>query len=149
MSLPLVRPARSTDAGAVGDILSQFVDANPWLPRVHSRAQEVGFAGDMIDRDWVQVAEHDGRVLGFSACAGPDLHALYVAARARRNGIGTTLLNHLKRSRDRIVLWTFQANAGAQAFYAAHGFAAIKCTDGADNDEGLPDIHFEWVKERQ
>jgi hypothetical protein len=40
-------------------------------------------------------------------------------------------------------LWTFQANAGARRFYERHGFGATEFTAG-DNEEGAPDIRYEW-----
>ncbi|WP_299153272.1 GNAT family N-acetyltransferase [uncultured Tateyamaria sp.] len=142
-----IRPARSTDAGAVGGILSEFIDTTPWMPRLHSRAEDVGFAGHMIDQGWVYVAEQDGHVAGFAARNGPEVHALYVAAKARRTGLGSALLRTMQEQTDRLDLWTFQANLDAQAFYTAHGFCEVTRTDGTRNDEGLPDIHLTWTKD--
>ena len=45
------------DAGAVGRILSEFIDTSDWMPLLHSRAEDIGFAGTMIDRGWVRVFE--------------------------------------------------------------------------------------------
>ncbi|WP_299280892.1 GNAT family N-acetyltransferase [uncultured Tateyamaria sp.] len=142
-----IRPARSTDAGAVGGILSEFIDTTSWMPRLHSRAEDIGFAGHMIDQGWVEVAEQGGHVMGFAARDGSDVHALYIAAKARRTGLGSALLHKMQDQTDRLDLWTFQANLDAQAFYAAHGFREVTRTDGTRNDEGLPDIHLTWTKD--
>ena len=147
MNAPLLRPARSTDAGTVGGILSEFIDATPWLPRLHTRAEDVGFAGHMIDRGWVSVAERAGAVSGFAACDGENVHALYVAVSARRLGVGSALLGRLQAQVNRLSLWTFQANSAARAFYAGHGFVMVEKTGGAGNDEGLPDMRLEWIAE--
>ena len=40
-------------------------------------------------------------------------------------------------------LWTFQSNHGARRFYERHGFVAVQHTDG-DNEEGAPDVRYEW-----
>jgi putative acetyltransferase len=48
--------------------------------------------------------------------------------------------------RDRLSLWTFQANEGARRFYAREGFAEVRMTEG-DNEEGLPDVLLEWVRD--
>lgn len=144
MSGFLLRPARSTDAGAVGAILSGFVDETLWLPRLHSRAEDLSFAGTMIDRGWICVAEDAGRVVGFAAREGGTLHALYVAAPARARGCGRALLRRAQSQADALSLWTFQANTGARRFYLAHGFSEAGRGDGAGNDEGLPDIRYEW-----
>jgi len=142
-----IRAARSTDAGAVGRILSEFIDATDWMPRIHTRAEDLAHAGAMIDRGWVQVAENGGEVVGFSACHDRDVNALYVTGPARGSGVGTLLLDGLKVGRKRLELWTFQHNAGAQRFYIRHGFHEVSRSDGSRNDEGLPDIFYVWERE--
>ena len=146
MSAPHLRPARSTDAGKVGGILSEFIDTTDWMPRIHTRAQDIGFAGHMIRHGWVTVAETGGQVAGFAAREAEDLHALYIAARVRRTGVGSALMNTLKTHSNRLNLWTFQANTDAQAFYLSHGFVMVEETTGAGNDEGLPDCRMEWTR---
>ena len=46
----MIRVAHPLDAGAVVRILSEFIDTTDWMPRLHSRAEDLGFAGTMIDR---------------------------------------------------------------------------------------------------
>ena len=53
----------------------------------------------------------------------------------------------VKARAGRLWLWTFQANLGAQRFYLREGFAEVRRTDGAGNDEGLPDIQYHWPAE--
>ena len=141
-----LRAAQQTDAGAVGAILSEFIDTTEWMPRVHTRAEDVAHAGMMIDRGWVTVAEHAAGVVGFAALDGPEVHALYVVRDQRGRGVGSALLEGAKAGKDMLRLWTFQANAGAQRFYLRHGFAEVRRTDGAENDEKLPDIRFAWTR---
>jgi GNAT superfamily N-acetyltransferase len=151
VSLACLRPARSTDAGCVGAILSQFIDTTLWMPRLHSRAQDVAFAGRMIDKGWVTVAEAgaDGVVCGFLALDGSDIEALFVQAEVRSSGIGSALLERAKTHSDRLGLWTFEANDGARRFYARHGFREAARGDGSGNEEGLPDIRLEWRSQEQ
>jgi GNAT superfamily N-acetyltransferase len=139
--------ARDLDAGAVGAILSEFVDTSDWMPRIHTRAEDIAHAARMIDLGRVHVAEDKGTVVGFCARNGDDLDALYVAAAKRGQGIGAALLRHAQSAVDRLELWTFQANEGAQRFYLRHGFVEVQRTDGSGNDERLPDIQYEWQRE--
>ena len=44
-----------------------------------------------------------------------------------------------------ILLYTFQANAGARRFYERHGFRAIQFTDGRANEEHCPDVLYEFA----
>lgn len=148
MSDVTLRPARSTDAGRVGAILSAFIDDTPWMPRIHTRAEDLSFAGLMVDRGWVTVAEDASGVIGFVARDGGMIHALYIAAGHQGRGVGTALLAQMQSEASPLELWTFQANTRAQAFYLRHGFAEIERTDGARNDEGLPDIRYRWTGDK-
>ena len=141
-----VTSARSLDAGTLGKILAATNDQMPWLPRVHSSAEEIKYAGDMIDAGWVRVAHFDGALVGFIARDQADIHALYVLPDMQHQGIGTALLEDAKQSCDVLRLWSYQENMAATRFYASRGFAELERTDGTTNDAGLPDIHFEWTK---
>ncbi|SDY72638.1 GNAT family N-acetyltransferase [Citreimonas salinaria] len=147
---PLLRPALPTDAGAVGDILSDFIDSTPWMPRIDTRAEDLAHAAMLVDRGWVTLAETPQadpgpRVLGFLARQGCAIHALYLARPARGRGIGRVLLADAQARADRLSLWTFAANAPAQRFYERAGFAPVERTDG-ENEEGLPDIRYLWER---
>ncbi|MEL6466991.1 MAG: GNAT family N-acetyltransferase [Pseudomonadota bacterium] len=145
--MTILRRARPTDAGAVGAILSGFIDRTDWMPRIHTRAEDLSFAGHMVERGWVTVAEQGGQVCAFCARNGADVHALYVAEPAQGRGLGSDLLAGMQGMSDHLTLWTFEANTGAQRFYLRHGFVEVARTDGARNDEGLPDIRYDWHKE--
>ena len=144
----MLRDATPLDAGAVGGILSEFAIDTPWMPRLHTGAEDVAFAGDMIARGWVRVAGRKDRVEGFLASDGTWIQALYVMGDARGHGLGGALLADVMGRQDRLMLWTFQANAGAQRFYERHGFRAVEESNGSGNDEGLLDVRYVWEKER-
>lgn len=141
-----LRPAQPTDAGRVGAILSAFIDRTDWMPRIHTRAEDLAHAGAMIDRGWVTVAETDAGIQGFIARDGSFIHGLYVAAGAQGAGVGQALLAAAQETEARLELWTFKANAGARRFYQRHGFAEAERGDGSTNDEGLPDIRYVWER---
>ncbi|MFK7743540.1 MAG: GNAT family N-acetyltransferase [Roseobacter sp.] len=141
-----ITAARALDAGAVGHILSVSNDAMPWLPRVHSAAEEIMYAGDMIDAGWVRVAKIDGKVVGFIARHESEIHALYVLPDAQDKGVGTALVENAKSECDKLALWSYEANGVAAHFYDVRGFVEVDRTDGKGNDAGLPDIRFEWTR---
>lgn len=140
-----IEPARADDAAAIADILSDWIDATPWMPRIHTRDEDRGFGAFLIEKMAVIVARKGGEVAGFLARDGAVIHALYLAAGQRGRGIGKALLDSAKAGRGRLELWTFQANADAQRFYAREGFVEVEATDGQGNDEKLPDIRMEWI----
>lgn len=142
-----LRPARSTDAGKIGAILTEANATPDWKPNLHTGAEDVAFCGRLIDRGWVRVAENEaGEVVGWIARDGNEVDVLYVRADARSQGVGKVLLQDAMQNTDRLELWTFQKNTGAQKFYEREGFKVVKKTDGSTNDEKLPDVRYVWEK---
>ena len=142
-----LREARSTDAGSVGAILSEFAQTTDWMPRLHTGAEDIAHAGQLIEHGLVTVATRDRKVIGFVACDGSEIGALYVARRERGHGVGTALLVDVCAKASKLSLWTFQANVRGITFYTRHGFTEVTRTDGATTDEKLPDVKFEWQRE--
>ncbi len=94
-------------------------------------------------RMWV--AARDTDVLGYAALGGDVLEHLYLRPDVRRQGIGTLLLNEVKRhSPDGLSLHVFQQNTDARAFYEQHGFRVVDTCDGRGNMEHLPDLTLRW-----
>ena len=141
----VLRPARPQDAAACAAIFDAWVDATDWIPRLHPPAAvERHFRETVLATRSVTVAEREGRVVGFLARAGGHVDGLYLAADARRQGLGTALVAGAKAaSPGGLTLWTFAANAGARAFYARQGFVELRETAG-DGEAGLPDILMVW-----
>lgn len=147
-----LRPARLDDAPAIAAILSDWIDETPWIPRVHTRQEDQLFGAFLIERTMVTVAaliDRPNVICGFAALQPPQIQALYLAPRWRGQGVGTRLLNHLKSQCQPLQLWAFQANDGAQRFYEREGFVEVERTNGAENDEKLPDIRMVWEQENR
>jgi GNAT superfamily N-acetyltransferase len=141
----LIRRAEPGDAETCGDILNAWIDDRDWMPRVHTAEDVRAFYRDFVlpNRQlWVTGDPVDG-FLALDA-EGAMVTALYVARPGR--GTGKRLMDFAKAGRGRLTLWTFQANTRARAFYAREGFREVRMTDG-DNEEGLPDVLLEWVRD--
>jgi GNAT superfamily N-acetyltransferase len=119
-----------------GIVADDFLDHLP----VGQWAREIGgnianLAGDSFSR----VAEIDGAAAGSCYVAAPgreeppgsstaELAAIYVDPSSWRRGVGGHLLSEAiaeagRRGYGEMLLWTFEANRGAQALYRASGFA--------------------------
>ena len=144
-----LRPASPLDAGRLGAMITASRAAQPWMPALHSAAEDIAFAGMMIDRGWVTVALLDDTPAGFLARDGSYIHSLYIAPFAQGQGAGAALLSDAKTHSETLDLWTFQANRGAQRFYRREGFRPTEETNGANNEEGLPDVRFQWARPPQ
>lgn len=130
-------------------ILWGFSRRTDWLPRVRPYRTDLRVMAQITRRGWVQVMHDTRGPAAFLARDGTLLHALYVHPRAQGRGLGRALLNDAKRAAPRLELWVAEANECARAFYAAQGFAEAQRSDGAGNDERLPDIQMVWHNDRR
>ena len=125
--------------------LSDWIDATPWMPRIHTRDEDFGFCRKLIETTEVWVANPSSG-FGFLARHGNSIDALYLSPELRRQGWGTALLDAIRQDRDALTLWTFQANRAAVAFYKAQGFQISDVTDGSGNAEKQPDYFMTWTR---
>ncbi|WP_412552099.1 N-acetyltransferase family protein [Shimia sp. MIT1388] len=140
----VVRKAEQGDAKAMAAILQGWLEDTPWMPVLHTLADTEAFCKHLTKTSDCWVADGAGRVSGFVARDKDWVTALYLAPDARGRGVGATLLAQAKADCDALQLWCFQSNEGARRFYERHGFVAKEFTDGAGNDEKLPDVRFVW-----
>jgi GNAT superfamily N-acetyltransferase len=143
--------ASAADAAGIAELyLASRADALPFLRRVHGDDEvRRWIATDLLARGTTWLAREDGRILGFMTLDGDDLDQLYLAPGQYRRGVGSRLLVMAKElSSQRLVLFTFQRNLRARAFYEARGFRVVDMNDGSRNEEGEPDIRYEWRPEQ-
>ena len=139
----ILSPATMADAAALAAILRDWIHEVPWMPRLHTPEEDLGFLHHLIETRQVVVARSP-EPQGFIAVAEGEVDALYLAPQARNRGIGAALLRQAKAAQSTLTLWTFQANTGARRFYARHGFVETLQTDGSGNAERLPDVRLQW-----
>lgn len=135
-----IRDAVVGDAEVLGAVLHDWLDEMPWMPRLHDLGETVDFVRGLIGSHRVRMQAGG---MGFLARRGTEVDAMYLAPGARGCGLGRALLDEAK-AEGRLELWTFQANLGAQRFYMREGFREVERTDGAGNDERLPDVRLVW-----
>lgn len=138
-------PAKEDEAPRLALIISDWIDATDWMPRCHTRADDLAFVTGLVTSGRVTVLRDDDGPQGFLSLRGHEIEALYLDANARGAGGGQHLIDVVKASSDRLALWTFAANSGARRFYAREGFRETGGTEG-DNEERLPDIRVEWER---
>jgi putative acetyltransferase len=144
MIRPMIRAIEPDDAEAVA-LLSRAArfEAVPDMPDLHTTDEDRAFYGSEIAaKQGVVWVDEAGAVAAFVMWSGDVIDHLYVERTAQRAGIGTQLLERAISDMrvPQVRLWTFQRNERAVAFYAKHGFRVLEATDGAGNDERLPDF---------
>ena len=144
----MIRRARPEDADAIAEtFIAAFDTLLTFLPNLHTHDEHRQFITEVVPRDHeLWVAEDEGRVVGFAAIGESTLGHIYVRPDFHGRGLGTALLEQTKKLRPSgFTLWTFPANVGACRFYERHGLQAIEHGDGSGNEEGVPDVRYEWL----
>ncbi|MEA2873607.1 MAG: hypothetical protein QOH67_3583 [Hyphomicrobiales bacterium] len=124
-----------------------FDHALPWLAGRHTPQEDQWFFQERVFKECdVWGAFRENELVGMIAFRPDWIDQLYVLPRVQGDGVGTKLLRVAQDSFSRLQLWTFQRNQRARRFYEARGFALIKETDGADNEEKEPDALYLWTQ---
>ena len=139
-----LRPARAEDAVPCARILGAFFTETAWLPRLHTPTEDLAFLRHLIGGNGVTVADKGGVAVGYMAMDGGQIRHLYLDRSVRGQGIGSAMIEAAKARQAQLWLWCFQANVDALRFYARHGFVVTDETDGAKNEEGVPDARLDW-----
>ncbi|MEU8789336.1 GNAT family N-acetyltransferase [Streptomyces sp. NPDC048643] len=146
-----IRCAQEADAAVIARVHMASRSATmPYLPPQRRNHEQVTrWVRDVLLKEcllWVAVC--DAEVVGYAALDGDLLEHLYLRPDVRRRGVGTLLLDEVRRHRpDGVSLHVFQQNTGARAFYERHGFVVVEAGDGAGNMENLPDLTLRWTPE--
>jgi ribosomal protein S18 acetylase RimI-like enzyme len=146
----MIRRAEPQDADDIGETFSKSMATLTFLPPLHTDEEHRRFMTEMVPVDHeMWVAEEDGRVVGLAAVGAETLGHLYVHPDYQSRGIGSELLDKVKLVHpDGFTLWTFPHNEGACRFYERHGMHVSARGDGSGNEEGLPDVQYEWLPTR-
>jgi GNAT superfamily N-acetyltransferase len=139
--------AKPRDAAPLSRVLANWRNETPWMPKTHTPQEDYAFLSFLIREAEVVTPRDLLGPHGFLARDGEEIQGLYLAPNVRGRGLGKALLDHAKARSDRLKLWTFQANGAARRFYAREGFVEVRLTDGAGNDEKLPDVRLVWTRE--
>ena len=142
-----IRAATPEDVDAIAEVFIASFATLTFLPRLHTDAETSDFIANKVLREQeVLIAEQNGGIVGFVAMAhGNFLEHMYVHPDSQGRGVGSALLMRAKqRMPNGFRLWLFQQNTQARRFYERHGLRAVEFTEGAGNDEQMPDAPYEW-----
>lgn len=148
------REATIEDAPALADIFIAARALMPYLnPGLHSRGETRAFIYNVVSDQTIWLAENGG-IAGFAAMDARNgearLHHLYVHPARQNAGAGSLLMDTARNFMPQgFSLWVFQANLGARRFYRRHGCRLVKATDGAENEEKLPDMLLRWPGQKK
>jgi GNAT superfamily N-acetyltransferase len=150
---PSPRRAHRADAPTITELWLQSRRAStPAIPAPVHSDEEIGhWLADLVINGEVWVVEAaDGTIVAMMVVHQDDLDQLYVRPGWTGRGLGSSLVELAKDRHPRgLALWTFATNVRARRFYERHGFEPGERTDGAENEEGAPAVHYYWPGRRQ
>ena len=154
MTAPLhIRSARAADSAALIAIFHSTFQST-WRPAITPAAAEA-YARENRPADYVarcglefRVAARAGEIIGLVHWRNDFIHALHVHAAHARSGAGTALMDLAETEIARAGfpaarLETDTFNLGAQAFYAARGYAEAGRYPDEEWDSGLTTLLLE------
>jgi GNAT superfamily N-acetyltransferase len=140
-----IRRATPKDAPDVAEVFLASRATMTYLPHLHTDEETRTFIHGVVGESETCVADRDGVIVGFAVIHDGWLHHLYVhPARFNTNTGGRLFEQVCKEHPEGFQLWAFQQNTGARRFYERHGCALVRLTNGADNEEKLPDALYVW-----
>ena len=140
-----IRRATPADAPEAAEVFLASRATMTYLPHLHTDEETRNFIRGVVTGKESWVAERDGKIVGFAVVDGGWLEHLYVHPSRFNTDTGSRLFAQAAREHPQgFQLWVFQQNVGARRFYERHGCALVRLTDGADNEEKLPDALYVW-----
>ena len=140
-----IRRATPKDGPGAAEVFLASRATMTYLPDLHTDDETRTFIRGVVESKETWVAERDRKVVGFAVIDGGWLEHLYVHPNRFNSGTGTKLFEQATKQHPQgFQFWAFQKNVGARRFYERHGCALVRLTDGADNEEKLPDALYVW-----
>ncbi len=125
--------------------LQSNLDAHSFIPREYWFSKEESVR-DAIATAEVYVWEEDGKVYGFVGLLEDYIAGMFVERSHRRSGIGSQLLQYVKRYHSLLALDVYTENPSAMDYYLGHGFRITQ--ESTDPDTGHKEYRMEWQKEQ-
>lgn len=142
MEAVTIRRATPADAPACAEIVNDWIDRTPWIPRVHGRDVIAKMIADGLPKREIHVAGDP--VVGYLSFNPEASHVVALYTSRPGEGIGKALLDRVKEGRDYLMLWTHEPNTAAHRFYAREGFEMVgRNPEGGD---GLPELQMAWYR---
>jgi len=144
----LIRRASLDDMPALARLHRHTVVTSlPFVPRLHTPEEDAWWFAERLyaaNQVWLAETAPGEPPCGYIAFRADFIEHLFVHPERQGAGLGLQLLERAMESAAELSLWTFQQNLRARRFYEKHGFAVVMETDGADNEEKLPDVLYRW-----
>ena len=141
-----IRPFEKKDAECVTTFWRESMSEAVGIDPIHAFEAHRFFLTEILPQNYalfVAATKDSDTPVALMAVSSEEINQLYVDREYQGQGIGADLLEFAKqKSSGSLWLRTFEVNQKAQRFYERYGFVAIG--GDSNNEEGLPDILYEW-----
>ena len=140
-----VRPSRGpVDFAPLVAIWRSAVDAtHEFLADADRDEVESRLESDYFPAVSLTVAELNGRPVGFAGVLDGNLEMLFIAAKQRGTGIGTSLLSHAINDHGVRYVDVNEQNRQAVEFYTRRGFQVVRRSETDDVGRPYPLLHLQ------
>ena len=140
-----VRPSRGPeDFAPLVAIWRSAVDAtHDFLAESDRDEIESKLSSDYFPAVSLTVAELNGRPVGFSGVLDGNLEMLFIDAKQRGTGIGTSLLSHAINDHGVRYVDVNEQNRQAVEFYTRRGFQVVRRSETDDAGRPYPLLHLQ------
>ncbi|TCS43924.1 GNAT family N-acetyltransferase [Reinekea marinisedimentorum] len=123
----MIRQATTTDYPELADIYHDAsLIAHPFIDPEFIRKDRRRVRDEYLPLNQSYLSERNGEVLGFVSTTNDHINGLFIKVDYQRQGIGSSLIDHLKERHQLLELCCFVDNYQAQRFYHYHGFEIVR-----------------------
>ena len=125
----MIRTFQQQDEGSIIRIwLDASVIAHSFIPRSYWESKVSDMRNEYLPQSNTLVHEdiHSGEITGFISLINNYIAALFVAPSHQGQGIGQTLMTHVKQQYPELELNVYKKNIQAVTFYERQGFIIVR-----------------------
>lgn len=141
----MIRTLSQGDLDAAAQLwLEGNLQAHPFIPARYWQ-ENLQPVRAMLAQAEVYVYEDQGILQGFIGLEGDYIAGLFVRQEARSRGIGTALVEYVRKDRQALSLHVYRDNPRAAAFYRRAGFSLQG--EGTDAATGAAEYQMAWQRD--
>jgi putative acetyltransferase len=138
-----IRRSRPGDVARVIEIWRGAVDAtHDFLTAADREEIDAAACAYLVEASLWVVVDRTDRPTAFSAVTGSNMDALFVAAEARRMGLGSMLVRHALSLSPSLSTQVNEQNSPAMRFYLKLGFKPVRRDAHDDSGRPYPIVHL-------
>ena len=140
----MIRKFEKNDIDEVMQIwINENIKAHKFIPEEYWKSN-YNFVKEILPNAEIYVYIFKEKIVGFIGLNNDYIEGIFVDTNNQYNGIGTTLLNKVKESRNHLSLSVYKKNTNATNFYKKNNFT-IKSED-IDKDTDEIEYIMTWNK---